>query len=268
MLVTVRELAAERLAAGGAGADVAQRHAEYFAELVADASWPAERQVEWADRIGVEEENLRVAIRWFFTHDITPLPHMFRVLWLFWQMRDRMTEGRDWIDELRLRADSLDEHSRAEVLFTWAVTAVEVGDDASALVAIDAIEQLDGPVDDPDLQSALRAGRRLDAADPRRLRRRARPRHPRRSTASASRDEPFVAFAELTVGMLEMTLGRPDSARAHLERVDDLGSRYGNNWLEASGADPARVARRERRGARGRAHAARPRRSTPSTPPT
>jgi hypothetical protein len=31
-----------------------------------------------------------------------------------------------------------------------------------------------------------------------------------------------------------MTLGRPDSARAHLERVDDLGSRYGNNWLEAS----------------------------------
>ena len=34
MLVTVRELAAERLAAGGAGADVARRHAEYFAELV------------------------------------------------------------------------------------------------------------------------------------------------------------------------------------------------------------------------------------------
>ena len=131
MLVTVRELAAERLAAGDAGADVARRHAEYFAELVSDASWPAERQVEWADRLGVEEENLRVAIRWFFAHDITPLPHMFRVLWLFWQMRDRMTEGRAWIDELRPRADSLDEHARAEVLFTWAVTAVEVGDDAA-----------------------------------------------------------------------------------------------------------------------------------------
>ena len=155
MLVTVRELAAERLAAGGAGADVAQRHAEYFAELVADASWPAERQVEWADRLGVEEENLRVAIRWFFTHDITPLPHMFRVLWLFWQMRDRMTEGRAWMDELRLRADSLDDHSRAEVLFTYAVTSVEVGDDTSALAAIALIEQLPRPVDDPDLESAL-----------------------------------------------------------------------------------------------------------------
>jgi hypothetical protein len=43
-------------------------------------SWPTERQVEWADRLGVEEENLRVAIRWFFTHDITPLPHASRPL--------------------------------------------------------------------------------------------------------------------------------------------------------------------------------------------
>ena len=55
---------------------------------------PAERQVEWAERLRAEEENLRVAIRWFFAHDVTPLPHLFRVLWLFWQMRDRMPEGR------------------------------------------------------------------------------------------------------------------------------------------------------------------------------
>ena len=36
MLATVRELAAERLAAGDAGADVAQRHAAYFGELVTE----------------------------------------------------------------------------------------------------------------------------------------------------------------------------------------------------------------------------------------
>ena len=124
---------------------------------MSDVSWPAERQVEWADRLGVEEENLRVAIRWFFAHDVTPLPHMFRALWLFWQMRDRITEGRAWIDELRLRADSLDEHAWAEVLFTWAVTAVEVGDDEEGLEAVDAIEQVEKPVDDPHLQSALAA---------------------------------------------------------------------------------------------------------------
>jgi predicted ATPase len=234
MLMTVRELAAERLAAGDAGADVAQRHAAYFAELVADATWPAERQVEWADRLSVEEENLRGAIRWHFAHDVSPLPHMFRVLWLFWQMRDRMTEGRQWIDELRPRADSLDEHAWAEVLFTWAVTAVEVGDDASALEAIEAIERLDEPVDDPSLQSALQLaiswtvpirddfdGALTAASDA--------------LVGFRQRDEPFVAFAELTVGMLEMTLGRADRARPHLEQVNELGTRYGNNWLEASG---------------------------------
>ena len=233
MLVTVRELAAERLAAGDAAGEVARRHAEYFADLVVDASWPAERQAEWADRVGVEEENLRVAIRWFFAHDITPLPHMFRVLWLFWQMRDRMTEGRAWMDELRLRADPLDDHARAEVLFTLAVTAVEVGDDAAALAAIDAIERFDGSVDDPHLQSMLQLAVAWtlpirDDFD--------------NALESASdaldgfrrRDEPFVAFAELTVGMIEMTLGPADSARTHLEQVEELGSRYGNNWLQAS----------------------------------
>jgi ATP/maltotriose-dependent transcriptional regulator MalT len=127
----------------------------------------------------------------------------------------------------------LDEHARAEVLFTWAVTAVEVGDDDSALAAIDAIEQLDRPVDDPHLRSALQLAvawtlpirddfdGALDAASD-------------ALDGFRRRDEPFLAFAELTVGMLEMTLGRAENARAHLERVDELGSRYGNNWLEAS----------------------------------
>jgi predicted ATPase len=233
MLVTVRALAAERLAAGDAGADVAERHARYFAELVTDATWPAERQVEWADRLGVEEENVRVAIRWLFDHDITPLPHMFRVLWLYWQMRDRMSEGRAWVDELRPRAESLDEHAQAEVLFTWAVTSVEVGDDDEALAAIDAIARVRQPVDDPDLQSALELAVAwvLPIRDD----------YEGALTAATAaldgfrqRDQPFVAFAELTVGMCEMTLGRPDRARSHLETVDELGTRYHNNWLEAS----------------------------------
>ena len=158
---------------------------------------------------------------------------MFRALWLFWQMHDRMVEGRAWIDELRPRVDALDDHAQAEVLFIWAVTAVEVGDDASALAAIDAIERFAAPVDDPHLQSALQLAvawtlpirddfdEALEAASA-------------ALDGFRRRDEPFVAFAELTVGMLEMTLGRVDSARQHLEQVDELGSRFGNNWLQAS----------------------------------
>ena len=116
MLAAVRELAAERLAAGADLADVERRHAEYFGALVENADWPAERQAEWAERLRTEEGNLRVAIRWFFTHDIAPLPHIFLILWLFWQMRDRMPEGRAWIEELLLRADALEDRAQAEVL--------------------------------------------------------------------------------------------------------------------------------------------------------
>ncbi len=243
MLTSVRELAAERLAASANRDAVEQRHAEYFGSLVDNAEWPAERHSEWAERLRTEEENLRVAIRWFVSHDPTPLPHIFRVLWLFWQMHDRMPEGRAWIDELRLRADTLDDHARAEVLFTWAVTAVEVGDDDSALAAVEDIERLEGRIDDPYLQCALQLAvawtlpivddfdGALEAA----------------STALAGfrqQNEPFVAFAALTVGMLEMTLGRDDTAREYLLEVNELGGQFGNTWLECERTNAARIARR------------------------
>ena len=103
MLASVRELAAEQLAASADLADVERRHAEYFASLVENADWPAERQSEWAERLRTDEENLRVAIRWFLNHDISPLPHIFRILWLFWQMQGRMPEARAWIQRCRSR---------------------------------------------------------------------------------------------------------------------------------------------------------------------
>src|SRR4030095_9805388 len=40
-------------------------------------------------------------------------------------------------------------------------------------------------------------------------------------------------MAALTVGMLEITFGRDDAARAHLTMVNDLGGQFDNNWLEA-----------------------------------
>jgi predicted ATPase len=233
MLASVREFAAERLAASADLADVERRHAEYFRALVENADWPTERQAEWAERLQTDEENLRIAIRWFLTHDIAPLPHMFRILWLFWQMRGRMPVGRAWIDEVRLRADALDDRAQAELLFTSAVTAVEVGDDDSALAAVDGLKRLDGRIDDPYLESAAQLAVSwilpivddLDGA---------------LQAASTALDgfrqqnDPFMAFAALTVGMLQMTLDRHADAHAHLTEVNELGGQFGNNWLESS----------------------------------
>ena len=233
MLATVREFAAELLDADGGRDRIERRHAEFYRSLVEEVHWPTERQIDWVDRLRVDEENVRAAVQWFFAHDVTAMPHLFRVLWLFWQMGDRMPEGRHWIDQLRLRADELAESEQAELLFNAAVTAVEVGDDDSALAAVEAIRHWDGHIEDPTLDSALQLAvswtlpilddfdGALQAA----------------TTALAGlrgSNDPLGSFALLTVGMLEMALGQDDSARAHLSEVDELGSQFGNNWLEAS----------------------------------
>jgi tetratricopeptide (TPR) repeat protein len=142
-----------------------------------------------------------------------------------------MSEGYAWIDELRLRADELDGRSGAELLFLSAVTAAEVGDDERALAALKGIGQL-GALDDPYLASAAQLALSwtlpiVDDFD-----------GALRAAVTAlegfrEQDEPFVAFAALTAGMLEMSFGRSDEARAHLTEVVDLGGRLGNSWLES-----------------------------------
>jgi ATP/maltotriose-dependent transcriptional regulator MalT len=95
------------------------------------------------------------------------------------------------------------------------------------------MQRLEGRLDDPYLESALQLAvswirpivddveGALQAA----------------STALAGfrrQNEPFRAWAALTVGLLEMTLGRHDVARGHLTEASELGGQFGNHWLEAS----------------------------------
>ena len=156
MLTTVRELAAERLT-GTERFAVERRHAHHFAALVEVDDLLGEQRIEWANRLRTDEENLRRAIEWFFENEVTRLPHVLRCLWLMWQLHDRMSEASGWVGELQRRVEplDLDDTSRAEVLFTVAVTAVEVGDDTSALATIDEIGGLIPTISDPTLRSAL-----------------------------------------------------------------------------------------------------------------
>jgi predicted ATPase len=233
MLASIRELAAERLAAGAELAEVERRHAEYFRALVENA----EQKSGWAERLRTEAGNVGRAIRWYFAHDIAPLPHMLLILcqniWLFWQIRDRMHEGRAWIQELLLRADALGDRAHAEVLLISAATAVEVGDDDSAQAAVKGMKRLQGRIDDPYLESAaqlavawiLPISDDVDGA--------------LRAATNAldgfrAQNEPFMAWAALTVGLLELTLGRHDAAREHLTEANELGGRFGNTWLESA----------------------------------
>ena len=144
-----------------------------------------------------------------------------------------MPEGRAWIQELSSRADALDDRGRAELSLISAVTAVEVGDDAAALAAVEGLRRLEGRLDDPFLLSAaqLAVSWVLPISDDLEGALRA-------ATAALdglrSRNEPLRGWAALTVGLLELTFGRHEAARASLSEAAELGGQLGNHWLESA----------------------------------
>jgi predicted ATPase/class 3 adenylate cyclase len=235
MLGTVREFVAERLAARPDLAEIQRRHAEYHRGLAeqADVWLRGERLGEWLERLEAEAGNLAAAVGWHLAHDPTPLPHLFRVLWLFWSARDHLGEARAWVDQLLPAADALDPQARAELAWTALVTADEVGDDQAVLAARQRLGPLLAGIDDPflkavselamawtapivgDLDDALRGA----LASLEQLR---------------GQDEPFwTALALGTAGLVETTVSRHDDAQRHLREARDLGKRFDYAWLAA-----------------------------------
>ena len=235
MLETIREFVAERLGARPDVTEVARRHASYYRALAERADRPLRGvgQGEWAERLEAEAGNLAAAVRWYLAHDREPLPHLLRVLWLFWELRDDLGEVRSWVGQLLPTADTLDPQARAELLWTAAVTAVEMGDDPAALSARQRLGALRDGIDDPFLRALCQLalawtstiGEDMDGA---------------LQEASASlaglrgQDAPvWTASAGLTTGLVEMTVGRCDDALGHLTEVHDLAQRSDNPWIAA-----------------------------------
>ena len=83
-----------------------------------------------------------------------PLPHLFRVLWPFWLLRDLVREARSWVEQLLPAAGTLDPQARAELAWAAAVIAVDTGDDTAALAARQRLAPLLAGIDDPFLHAA------------------------------------------------------------------------------------------------------------------
>jgi predicted ATPase len=236
MLDTVRVFVAERLAARADAGEVGRRHAEHFRALAEQADGPLRGlgQDQWAERLEAEGGNLAAAVEWYLTNDTGPLPHLFRVLWLFWGLRDHLGEARAWIDQLLPAADALDPQARAELLWTAAVTALEVvGDDQAAVAARDRLAPLLEGIQDPylhvvsqlaiagtsavvgDFDGALR-GELVSLEELR------------------GQDEPYwTTVAVLTAGLVETAMGRHDDALGHLREARDLAGRFDHAGLSA-----------------------------------
>ena len=235
MLETIRAFLAERLAARPDAAEIHRRHAGYFRALAEQADRPLRGagQREWAERLEAEHGNLAAAVRWHLDHDPRPLPHLFRILWLFWFLRDHMAEARSWVGQLLPTAGSLDVQAQVELSTAAVATGLEVGDDRMTQTAGERMAPLLDGIEDPHLRAMSRqvtawaagiAGDFDVSID----------------AASASleqlraQDEPFwTALAAYTLGLVEITVGRYDDALRHLTEMRDLAERLDNPWLGA-----------------------------------
>ena len=235
MLDTIRAFVAERLDARPDVADIRRRHAAHYRALAEQADRPLRGagQREWTERLQSEAGNLAAAVRWNLANDPLPLPHLFRMLAVFWTLRDHLAEARSWIGQLLPTAQSLDPRSRAELQWTAALTAIDVGDDDAAVAAHQGLAPLLDEIGDPyldglshlavawtspiveDFDGALE--RALDAVE-----------------LLRGQDESFwTALALTTAGTIELTVARYDDALGHLTQARDLAETVDSAWQTA-----------------------------------
>jgi predicted ATPase len=235
MLETIRVFVAEQLAARPDADQVSRRHAGYYRALAEQADRPLRSadQGEWLDRLQAEAGNLAAAVGWYLAHDRGPLPHLFRVLCLFWTQRDLERQARAWVEQLLPAAGTLDPRAGAELAWVAAVTAVSTGDDTAALAARQRLAPLLAELSDPLLHAICQGAMAwtlpitgdFDGAL-------------REMTVALEelrgQDEPvFTAIAAFTAGSLDTALGRYDEALGHLREARDLAERPGGAWLTA-----------------------------------
>jgi predicted ATPase len=133
MLETVREFAAEQLAAQPHAGALARRHADYFLELAiqAEPHLPAYDRA-WIDRLEEEHDNLRAAFDLYAeTGDGQSMQRLAGALARFWFMRGYSVEGTRRL-EAALAADDAPTSARAEALLGASLSGSKQVDEALA----------------------------------------------------------------------------------------------------------------------------------------
>jgi predicted ATPase/DNA-binding CsgD family transcriptional regulator len=116
MLETIRESALEHLEQSGEVAQVREAHARHFLVLCQRAAEEiyGPNQTVWMDRLELEIDNLRVAMRWGLQFDPSLTLFIARAPYPMWNFRGRSFEAVRWIEQaLELRGISVDAQAHA-----------------------------------------------------------------------------------------------------------------------------------------------------------
>src|SRR5437016_4162409 len=103
MLLTIQTFARGQLVSAGASDDAQLRHAEFFVKVAdeADQGLNGPGQGDWLDRLERDYDNVRAALNWSVRQNELQLAlRLAGSLWLFWDMRGHLREGRQWLTRL------------------------------------------------------------------------------------------------------------------------------------------------------------------------
>ncbi|HKX74613.1 MAG TPA: adenylate/guanylate cyclase domain-containing protein, partial [Acidimicrobiia bacterium] len=101
MLLTIKEYAAEQLAAQGELDLMRQRHSRHYLEMAREAEPYLTRDRRWLDRCDREHANLRAALRFAIeAGEVEEAQATAGALWRFWGLRGYLTEGQRWFTEV------------------------------------------------------------------------------------------------------------------------------------------------------------------------
>lgn len=102
LLETLREFGLEQLSMNQEAEAVHDRHADYFLRLAeeADTQRLSDERAKWLDRLENERANLRAALTWIAPRQTKRALRLATALAWFWLSRNRLSEGRSWLERL------------------------------------------------------------------------------------------------------------------------------------------------------------------------
>lgn len=121
LLETVRQYAREKLSESGEADAIRSQHLTFFRDLArrAEPEMQGARQLLWLDRLEVEINNLRAALKWSLEDAEAHADMGLRLashLWWFWFIRD-YSDGGEWLEKTLLASQaSVDQVTRATAL--------------------------------------------------------------------------------------------------------------------------------------------------------
>ncbi len=103
MLETVRQYAREKLLESGEGERLHTQHLAYFLKFAEEAEPHLFRteQIDWLDRLELDDDNLRAALEWAVDDPQNNPPEaalrLCSALWYFWWIRGYRSYGQEWL---------------------------------------------------------------------------------------------------------------------------------------------------------------------------